>query len=201
MAIKYSILGLLHYKDMHGYKIKKHIERHFGHMWSVNYGQIYPSLKALLDEGLVNVREDAENGEKGPPRKLYSITDKGREEFKIWLGSRPERAMLLRDPFLMRFVFFGFGDQDKALEIIDQQIALYEKQLQERSENISKWEKLEAPVRLMAELGLNFNQMFLDWLRRSREVLAGQGELRMTPFSYMADGIDSDKEGEWSSRD
>ncbi|MFH1135841.1 MAG: helix-turn-helix transcriptional regulator [Pseudomonadota bacterium] len=177
MAIKYSILGLLHYKDMHGYKIKKHIERHFGHMWSINYGQIYPNLKALLDEGLAVVREDSRNGDKGPPRKLYSITPKGREEFKAWLEGPPERPMLLRDPFLMRFVFFGFGDAEKALKTIDQQIILYEEQLNDRVEYLKKWDKLETPVRLMAELGITFNRMFLDWLSNSRTALASAERL------------------------
>jgi hypothetical protein len=40
--------------------------------------------------------------------------------------------MLLRDPFLLKFAFFGFGDKDRAVEIIDEQIALYEKQLIQR---------------------------------------------------------------------
>ena len=52
MSVKYAILGLLHYRDMHGYRIKRHIEQHFGHMWSINYGQIYPNLKRLEEEGL-----------------------------------------------------------------------------------------------------------------------------------------------------
>ena len=51
MSIKYAVLGLLHYKDMHGYKIKDHIEKNFGFMWTVNFGQIYNSLKALVRKG------------------------------------------------------------------------------------------------------------------------------------------------------
>ncbi len=39
MSIKFAILGLLQYKNMHGYRIKKLIERDFGFMWTVNYGQ------------------------------------------------------------------------------------------------------------------------------------------------------------------
>ena len=55
MSIKYAILGLLNYSDMHGYRIKEHIEKNFSHMWSINFGQIYPSLKELKDEGLVRM--------------------------------------------------------------------------------------------------------------------------------------------------
>lgn len=170
MALKYAILGLLHYRDMHGYQITKHIENNFGHMWSINYGQIYPNLQKLRDEGLILMIEVAP-GEKGPQKKRYSITPKGREEFSNWLNSSPEKQMLLRDPFLMRFVFFGFGDHDRSLEIIDEQIKLYEQQLVKRKSNMERWEKHDVHVQLMAELGVRQNEMFLAWLKRSREII------------------------------
>jgi DNA-binding PadR family transcriptional regulator len=167
--IKYAILGLLHYTDMHGYRIKEHIERNFGHMWSINYGQIYPNLKKLYQDGLITMKEVVVNGEKGPPRKLYSITEKGKKDFLTWLNSSPEKPMLLRDPFLMRFVFFGFGDSKRAIEIIDEQIKRYNKELERRKKNLSRWEKSGIHVRLIADLGANLNEMVLEWLKRSRE--------------------------------
>lgn len=92
MSIKFAILGLLHYKDMHGYRIKSHIERNFGHMWSINFGQIYPNLRSLLDDELVTMKVVATPGEKGPGRKLYSITDKGKQAFTEWLASPLKRT-------------------------------------------------------------------------------------------------------------
>ncbi len=172
MAIKYSILGLLHYKDMHGYRIKEHLERNFGHMWSINYGQIYPNLKILCDDGWIRMMDFSQNGEKGPPRKLYSITEKGREEFLRWLSASPERAMILRDPFLMRFVFFGFGDRDNALALIDAQIDIYEKQIVRRKDNQRRWDELGMYVQLVADLGITFNELFLDWLKKARARIA-----------------------------
>jgi DNA-binding PadR family transcriptional regulator len=167
--IKYAILGLLHYTDMHGYRIKEHIERNFGHMWSINYGQIYPNLKKLHDDGLITMKEVVVNGEKGPPRKLYAITEKGKKDFQKWLNAAPEKPMLLRDPFLMRFVFFGFGDTDRSIEIIDAQIKRYEKDLDRRKKNLARWEKSGLYVRLIADLGMNLNQMILEWLTHSRQ--------------------------------
>jgi DNA-binding PadR family transcriptional regulator len=168
MAIKYSILGLLHYKNMHGYRIKEHIERNFGHMWSINFGQIYPNLKKMKEEGLILMTDVIQNGEKGPPRKLYSITEKGRGEFIKWLESSPEKAMILRDPFLMRFVFYGFGDYRRSLETIDKQISAYEDQLERRRENLKKWRKSGIYVELLAELGTDMNEMILEWLKRAK---------------------------------
>ena len=176
MAIKYSILGLLHYKDMHGYRIKKHIEQNFGHMWTINYGQIYPNLRALREEGLVTMKEVDEAGQKGPARKLYSITPKGREVFLQWLESDPEGNMLLRDPFLMRFVFLGFGDRDRAVEMIDRQIEIYKEQLKYREGNRERWQRHDAYVQAMAQLGVTFNEMFIEWLKKAREDILAAGQ-------------------------
>ena len=177
--LKYAILGLLHYTDMHGYRIKEHIEQNFGHMWSINYGQIYPNLKKMRQEELVSMKQMPQNGEKGPPRKLYSITEKGRKEFARWLSTSPERPMLLRDPFLMKFVFFGFGDANRAIEIIDEQIERYSNDLRRRENNLNRWGESGAYVRLTAELGHSLNEMFLQWLKHSKqEILAHENMIR-----------------------
>lgn len=169
LSVKYAILGLLHYQDMHGYRIKKHIENNFGHMWTINYGQVFTALRKMEEDGLVVMREVIPSESRGPNRKLYSITQKGREEFSRWLASFPERPMLIRDPFLLRFVFFGFGEPTRALEITENQIVEYEKQLVRREENMPRWKKQGDYVRLVSELGLELNRMYLDWLKRVRE--------------------------------
>jgi DNA-binding PadR family transcriptional regulator len=172
MSLKHTILGLLHYKEMHGYRIKEHIERNFGYMWSVNYGQIYPALKKLQNEGLIAMKEVVQNGEKGPPRKLYSLEQAGRDEFKRWLESFPEKQMLIRDPFLMRLVFFGFGTKKRALELIEDQIRQYKKQLENRRENAKRWEKSDVYVKLVADLGVTMNNVILEWLETSQKEIA-----------------------------
>jgi DNA-binding PadR family transcriptional regulator len=173
MSLKYSILGLLHYKPMHGYRLKEHIERNFGHMWSINYGQIYPNLKKMKAEGLISMNEEVCEGEKGPPRKLYTITAAGKQVFQKWLAESPTGSMILRDPFLMRFVFYGFGDEQRALELIEEQLGVYEKQLARRYTNLQRWEHSAPYVKLMADLGVRMNEVFLDWLKHARRELLG----------------------------
>ena len=174
MSVKYAILGLLHYRDMHGYRIKKHIERDFGHMWSINYGQIYPTLKKMTEDELVTVVEVIQVGK--PHKKLYSITPEGRAAFTHWLESSPEKKMLLRDPFLTRFVFFGFGKKDQALKIIEEQIQLYEEQFEHRQDNITRWQHHDTYVRLMAEFGVTLNEMLLKWLKHARKEISESSE-------------------------
>ncbi|MDP8221781.1 MAG: PadR family transcriptional regulator [Candidatus Lernaella stagnicola] len=176
MSIKYAILGLLQFKEMHGYRIKKLIERDFGFMWTVNYGQIYPALKSMLEDKWVTMSVEAKSN--SPDRKLYSITEKGRQEFLSWLGAEPERRLFVRDPFLLRFTFFDLGDKVRALEMIDGQIEFYETQLALRKAFTAERQRRDIYVRLATELGIRFNEMFLDWLRHARGEIEQHGDAR-----------------------
>lgn len=44
--------------------------------------------------------------------------------------------MLIRDPFLLKFPFFGFGEVGRTLAIIDEQIETFEKQLARHRKNM-----------------------------------------------------------------
>ncbi len=176
MSIKYAILGLLHYSDMHGYRIKEHIENNFGYMWTINFGQIYPNLKSLEEEGLIRMTDISPSNEGGPQKKQYTLEEAGREEFSRWLAQDPERPMILRDPFLLQFAFFGFGDKERALEIIDDQIVVYENNLRMRKNKSKKWERQGVYVKLLAELGITQNEMYLNWLHRARDEISKADE-------------------------
>jgi DNA-binding PadR family transcriptional regulator len=168
VSIKYAILGLLNYSDMHGYRIKEHIEKNFGHMWSINFGQIYPNLKELKEEGFISMLEVAPSENGGPHKKLYSITKRGKDEFSRWLAAPPKKPMLIRDPFLLKFAFFGFGEDEKAMKIMDEQIKIFEAQLERRQINRKRWERQGVYVRLLSELGETQNKMYVEWLRHAR---------------------------------
>jgi DNA-binding PadR family transcriptional regulator len=173
VSIKYAILGLLSRKDLHGYAIKKRIERDFGHMWTANYGQIYPALRDLEEEGLVTMIEQVQP--RSPTRKMYAITARGREVFRRWLDETPEKRLTLRDPFLLRFTFFGQGDPAAALRSIDEQVALYDAQLRGRREALLRWRQNDPYVRMASELGVELNEMIVEWLRRARaEIESGR---------------------------
>ncbi|PYI52519.1 PadR family transcriptional regulator [Paenibacillus flagellatus] len=48
----YALLGLLAFGPHSGYDVKRRIEQQLSHFWSESYGQIYPNLKKLVEEGL-----------------------------------------------------------------------------------------------------------------------------------------------------
>ena len=100
---RYAILGMLSHEPLSGYDIKKRIEISLSCFWSAGFGQIYPSLGKLEEEKLVTKR--IETSENRPSRKIYTITEEGREELKTWL-STPVRQENVRYEILLK-LFFG----------------------------------------------------------------------------------------------
>lgn len=101
---RYALLGMLSMRPASGYGIKKFADQSLKHFWAENYGQIYPVLRQLLEEELVNMEVQLQ--EKRPNRKVYSITEKGRAELNAWLMEENTFSQSLRNEFLLR-IFFG----------------------------------------------------------------------------------------------
>ncbi len=106
---RYAILGLLTYGPLSGYDIRQLIETSISFFWNESYGQIYPTLKGLVTDGLATVKVDEQEGR--PDRKLYAITGQGVAALHVYLAE-PPRPPLVRNEFLLR-VFFG-GHMDPA---------------------------------------------------------------------------------------
>ncbi len=77
MDVKTVCLGMLTDSAASGYDLKKQFESSFGHFFAAGYGSIYPALSALAEQGLVTCEEIAQEGK--PDRKVYAITDQGRQ--------------------------------------------------------------------------------------------------------------------------
>ena len=80
--VRSAVLALLDDRPMHGYEMIQELEERTGGRWTPSAGSIYPTLQLLEDEGLVTA-EEVEG------RKVYSLTDAGREA----VPERTERGL------------------------------------------------------------------------------------------------------------
>lgn len=99
-----SLLGVLSLEPMSGYEMRQMMEHSTANFWSESFGQIYPALKKMLAEGLVEVVEDR-NAEGHPAKKVYRITDAGLERLRGWLRV-PAKPQVYRHELLLK-IFFG----------------------------------------------------------------------------------------------
>src|SRR3954470_22911869 len=101
-AVTPVILGLLQLGPRSGYEIKQVVDRSTRFFWAASYGQIYPELKRLEQEGLI-AGDDAPTG--GRARRVYRLPPAGRTELAGWLRSEGELTVELRDESLLRLFF------------------------------------------------------------------------------------------------
>jgi PadR family transcriptional regulator AphA len=115
MSLKHALLGFINYCPMTGYELKKFFDTSVAHFWNAELSQIYPALKAMESEGLVEMKVEVQ--EDRPNRKVYSITDSGRRELLDWLAKPADREQV-REPILIK-VFFGSSlPKQELIEVI-----------------------------------------------------------------------------------
>ncbi len=117
MNIQHAILGLLRNQSLTGYDMKKAMQKSPFIYWSGNNSQIYRALAELEDEGFVSV--EIKHGEASPTKKIYTLTNRGREELhRLTLGF-PE-APEIRKTFLMQLVFGGNLTRSELESLLEQ---------------------------------------------------------------------------------
>jgi DNA-binding PadR family transcriptional regulator len=77
---KFFILCVLHQKPMHGYEVARAVERTTNGCCSPTEGTIYPVLREFEEGGYLTSAAEIVSGRE---RKVYTLTDKGREAFRV----------------------------------------------------------------------------------------------------------------------
>jgi DNA-binding PadR family transcriptional regulator len=125
MSLQYAILGLLSYKSMTGYNLKKMFDQSISNFWAASLSQIYRELGTLESKGYLTSVIEQQNDR--PDKRIYSITGTGRTAFKEWITNFPQKlSKENRDEFSLR-IFFGSNLSKEEL-IIQFQRFLKEKQ-------------------------------------------------------------------------
>lgn len=102
------ILGLLLLCNRNIYQIRERIDKGLNLMFSSSMGSIQAAIKKLLNNGYIGFEEKVENGKY---KKIYYITDSGRQHFFEWINS-PMEAQCGKFPELAKVYFMGFAEKE-----------------------------------------------------------------------------------------
>ena len=91
---KFFILCVLQDEDLHGYDIAKQVERRTDGCCTPREGTIYPVLKQFTEGGYVTFTSEIVSGRE---RKVYAVTDKGRQAFQVALTEWMKITRCLQD--------------------------------------------------------------------------------------------------------
>lgn len=131
MSLDYAILGFLNSMPLSGYDLKKHFDNTVQHFWSADQSQIYRVLARLDEKGLIT-QEVIEQDDR-PNRKVYHLTDKGREELATWLKSPVAFPPKRQGPMIQVF-FGGQLTDEELLEVFERQAHVLRKKLERLQE-------------------------------------------------------------------
>jgi PadR family transcriptional regulator AphA len=150
MSVDHIILGVISLAPCSGYDMKVEFEKGGAGMLSaLSFGSIYPRLKYLEQEGLIEALPSAEGRHTGKGespneglkrhKKIYELTARGWSELAQWLELQAVYPIPMHDELLLKMLFWGAAGMDRARLI---------EQLQTRSEEtrdlmsyIDEWQK------------------------------------------------------------
>jgi DNA-binding PadR family transcriptional regulator len=171
---KFAILGMLSLRPMSGYDIRKTVQESIRHFWSESYGQIYPALKQLETQKLLERVLGAQPGRAG--RQVYGLTPLGRRALKEWLAQKP-----LLQPFrneLLLKLFFGRQAPNESSREHLQQFRKRQEDFLQAYRQVEGWLRKEhelhpdLPFWLMTlSYGVHQSRALRDWCDESLAIL------------------------------
>jgi DNA-binding PadR family transcriptional regulator len=173
MDLRSTILGLLSWKPLSGYDLKRIISTSELYYWSGNNNQIYKSLLALEKEGLVIHQVQVQ--ESLPAKKIYTITDQGLSELHQSLLADPSLPEL-RKGFLIQLAWAEILSDEEILTLLEKyadeitgHLRISQAQAAKQAGRPGRsprenylWERISANI-------IAAYQTELDWARRTQQ--------------------------------
>jgi PadR family transcriptional regulator, regulatory protein AphA len=167
------ILGMLRIKPMSGYEIKQVVDQSTRFFWAASYGQIYPELRRLAREGLI----EGEQAPRGARRRtVYTLTPAGEEVLLDWLAEPPAPPELRFEGLLKLFFL-----RDEERETARRQLQAMRRQ---NSAALRRLREIEPAARalpdgsqlLVLRSGITAFEAIESWLDEAERRLAGAPE-------------------------
>ena len=163
MNTSHLCLGILSLGDASGYQIKKAFEETFSHFQATSFGAIYPALARLTEQGLVSFHEEQQ--EKRPTKKVFRITDTGRQHFlETLMETGP--AEQYRSDFLFLMMFAHQLPIDHVSTLLQKQSKNLQAELEILNRIINECQTLTPGMRFTLEYGIAANQALLELIRQ-----------------------------------
>jgi DNA-binding PadR family transcriptional regulator len=126
MSLRYALLALLRVGPLSGYDLQKQFSLSVGHVWHAPDSQIYPELRKMEAEHLIE-GEEQPRGQRAT-RRVYHMTDAGDRAFLDWMQTPLEYARV-RDPAHLRAAYLETATPEAARGFFHRHIGQWEREL------------------------------------------------------------------------
>jgi PadR family transcriptional regulator AphA len=176
MSLRYIILGFLNIEPMTGYDMKKYMDDSTQTFWHAALSQIYPTLKKLEAEGLAEVEVVPQKGK--PDKKIYSITEAGRQALIAWLSEPLDAVPPVKSPMLLKLFFLAALDKEDILSQLRCQLEIQRARLKRAQQGVPQY-AAQAPElarqlviwNLISQFGEQQTQTTIQWFEKAIRVV------------------------------
>lgn len=165
--ISYVLLGALQSMGpATPYELKQRIGETIAFFWSFSHAQFYGEPTRLAEMGLVT--EDQEPS--GRRRRVFAITDAGREALRAWFDEPTTTRREIRDLGIVKLFFSENAEPQQIAELVRQQTEVHTEILDEylalRERFGDRHDIGNRPITI--EMGILFEQAMVDFWRSLR---------------------------------
>ena len=165
------ILGMIALGRQTGYDIKQFVDKSTRHFWAASYGQIYPELRRLEEEGLIRGQSEPTGGR---ARTVYELTDAGKAALKDWLEPEPDAIFEVRDEGMLKLFFSDMGTPEQRIRNIRAMREAHERTLVQLCLMQDRAEHMPDGPRLTLELGVGLHRGIVEWCEATERRLSEQ---------------------------
>jgi PadR family transcriptional regulator AphA len=143
------------------YDLKRAVAKSIAYFWSFPHSQLYVEPERLAKLGLLSEEQE----DRGRRRRLFSITEAGREALKEWLEAPSVVQTETRDLGLLKLYFADLTTPERVRKMAEEQIALHKERLAEYdafSAEMARYERLQ-PHQVPIRMGYLFEEAFITF--------------------------------------
>ena len=172
------MLGVLAYGPATGYEIRKLLSETTSHFWKESYGQIYPALEQLRDEGLI---EETAHETSGRETRRFAILPAGEAALREWIRGPEIQLKPGRNELLLKLFFARSTDAPYLVS----QVESYHRMIVELRETYRGFtaetdsddipHDAQALIGTTIDYGIAAAEMQMQWCERTLTMLRGLG--------------------------
>ncbi|UJF19236.1 PadR family transcriptional regulator [Vibrio sp. SS-MA-C1-2] len=176
MSLPHVILTALSKDASTGYDITKQFSQNIGEYWKASHQQVYRELNKMAKSGLVTCELQPQDGK--PDRKVYSITELGRQNLQEWLKKEISYPTI-RDELSAKLLACSVNDSEpmrkhllKFINESTQTLAQYRAIEESQYSNYKMLDRQARLDRLTLRRGILQHQSWIIWAEESLEELS-----------------------------
>jgi PadR family transcriptional regulator, regulatory protein AphA len=170
------VLGLIAFGKRTGYDIKAFVDKTTRYFWAASYGQIYPELKRLEEQGLLRGRPEPSGGR---ARTVYELTAAGTAALEGWLESDDEPGYELRDEGMLK-LFFSDSLPERRLAIVQAIRTRHERKLAQLRSIEAFASEGPTGSHLTLQMGIGSTEWIIEWCEGTERRLTSDTDQETT---------------------